>query len=52
MPAREDRIPGLSEEENRAFFRRRRARNWAIILMLVGLVALFYFISIARLTRV
>jgi hypothetical protein len=52
MAAREARIPGLSEEENRAFFRRRRARNWAIILMLVGLVALFYFISLARLTRV
>jgi hypothetical protein len=52
MPAREDRIPGLSEEENRAFFRRRRARNWAILLLLIGLVALFYFISIARLTRV
>jgi hypothetical protein len=52
MPAREDRIPGLSEEENRAFFRRRRARNWAILLLLMGLVALFYLISIARLTRV
>jgi hypothetical protein len=51
MAAREERIPGLSEEENRAFFRRRRARNWAILLLLVGLVALFYVISIARLTR-
>jgi hypothetical protein len=52
MPERERRIPGLSEEDNRAFFRQRRARNWAILLLLVGVVALFYAISIARLTRV
>lgn len=52
MAARGERIPGLSEKENRAFFRRRRVRSWAILLLLVGLVALFYFISIARLTRV
>jgi hypothetical protein len=52
MAPREERIPGLSEEENRAFFRRRRARNWAILLALVGLVVLFYVISIARLSRV
>jgi hypothetical protein len=52
MPEREKRIPGLSEEDNRAFFRQRRARNWAILLLLVGVVALFYAISIARLTRV
>ena len=27
---------------------RRRARNWAIFLSLILLVALFYFISMAR----
>jgi len=52
MPERDGRIPGLNEEDNRAFFRQRRARNWAILLLLVGVVALFYVISIARLTRV
>jgi hypothetical protein len=52
MAEREGRIPGLSEEDNRTFFRQRRARNWAILLLLVGVVALFYAISIARLTRV
>jgi hypothetical protein len=49
---RDQRVPGLSEEENRDFFRRRRARNWAILFALIGLVVLFYLISIARLSRV
>lgn len=52
MAARDERVPGLSEEENRAFFRRRRARSWAILLLLAGLVGLFYVISVARLTRI
>ena len=52
MADREERLPGLTEAESRDFFRRRRARNWAIMLLLVGLVVLFYVISLARLTRV
>ncbi|WP_268894539.1 hypothetical protein [Rhodovarius lipocyclicus] len=33
------------------FLRRRRQRNWAILLALLGLVVLFYFVSVARLMR-
>jgi hypothetical protein len=38
----------MTPEERAAFEKRRRARNWAILLALFGLVALFYFISMAR----
>jgi hypothetical protein len=41
----------MTPEERAAFQKRRRARNWAIFLTLVGLVVLFYFISMARLLR-
>ena len=41
----------MTPEDKTAFERRRRARNWAILLTLVGLVALFYFISLARVLR-
>lgn len=41
----------MTPEERIAFEKRRRARNWAIFLTLVGLVVLFYFISVARLLR-
>ena len=33
------------------FLRRRRMRNWAILAALIGLVVLFYFVSVARLLR-
>ena len=38
----------MTPEERAAFEKRRRARNWAILLALFALVALFYFISMAR----
>jgi hypothetical protein len=41
----------MTPEERTAFERRRRGRNWAIFLTLVGLVVLFYFISMARILR-
>ena len=41
----------MTPEERTAFERRRRARNWAILLALLALVALFYFISVARVLR-
>jgi hypothetical protein len=41
----------MTPEEQTAFEKRRRARNWAIMLTLVGLVALFYFIALARIPR-
>ncbi len=41
----------MTPEELAAFRKRRRARNWAILLALIGLVVLFYFISMARILR-
>jgi hypothetical protein len=41
----------MTAEERAEFDRRRRARNWAILAVLAGLVVLFYFISVARLLR-
>jgi hypothetical protein len=41
----------MTPEERTSFEKRRRARNWAILLTLVALVALFYFISMARVLR-
>jgi hypothetical protein len=41
----------MTPEEQAAFERRRRGRNWAILFALIGLVVLFYFIAVARLTR-
>jgi hypothetical protein len=41
----------MTPEQRAAFEKRRRARNWAIMLTLVGLVVLFYFISMARILR-
>lgn len=41
----------MTPEEKLAFEKRRRARNWAIMLTLVALVVLFYFIAMARIPR-
>ena len=41
----------MTPEERTSFEKRRRGRNWAILLTLVGLVVLFYFISMARVLR-
>jgi len=41
----------MTPEERAAFDRRRRSKNIAILLVLIGMVVLFYFISMARLTR-
>jgi hypothetical protein len=41
----------MTPDERIAFEKRRRARNWAIFLSLVGLVVLFYFVSMARILR-
>jgi hypothetical protein len=31
--------------------RRRRGRNWALIIVLIGLAALFYAITIVKMTQ-
>jgi predicted nucleic acid-binding Zn ribbon protein len=41
----------MTPEERTAFEKRRRQRNWAMLFVLIGLVVLFYFISVARLLR-
>lgn len=38
------------EQQRQDLDRRRRARNWALLLALLGLVVLFYFLTMARLT--
>ncbi len=38
----------MTPEETEQFVRRRRARNWAVFLALLGLVVLFYLITVAR----
>ncbi|WP_439577635.1 hypothetical protein [Elioraea sp.] len=45
--------PGhLTREQSDALARRRRARNRAMFLVLVGLVALFYALTMSRLSEV
>jgi hypothetical protein len=41
----------MTPEERALIERRRRGRNWALLLALGGLALLFYFISMARLLR-
>ena len=41
----------MTPDEEAVFLRRRRARNWAILVALAGLSVLFYFIAVARLLR-
>ena len=38
----------MTPDEAHQFARRRRARNWAVLFALFGLVVLFYFITMAR----
>lgn len=40
----------MDEDERREFDRRRRNRNLALLAVLVGLVVLFYVLSIVRMT--
>jgi hypothetical protein len=41
----------MTPEERAAFEKRRRARNWAIMLTLLGLGLLFYFMAMAKIPR-
>lgn len=41
----------MTPEDKAVFERRRRGRNWAILVALAGLALLFYLISMARLLR-
>ncbi len=41
----------MSRDDSEALARRRRAKNYAMLVALLGLVALFYAIAMARLLR-
>ncbi len=41
----------MTPDERSVFEKRRRGRNIAILLVLIGLSALFYFVGMARLLR-
>lgn len=41
----------MTPDERALFEKRRRGRNIAILIVLVGLSALFYFVGVARLLR-
>jgi uncharacterized integral membrane protein len=41
----------MTPEQRAAFDRRRRHKNWAVLLVLVALVVLFFFISTAKVLR-
>jgi hypothetical protein len=41
----------MTPEERAVFEQRRRARNRAILLVLVGLAVLFYLVGMARILR-
>ncbi|MBX6743441.1 MAG: hypothetical protein QJR07_05735 [Acetobacteraceae bacterium] len=41
----------MTPEERQEFERRRRQRNWAILLVLLGFAVLFFLISSARVFR-
>ena len=40
----------MTPEEEKEFIRRRKARNLALGLLLLGFVVLFYFITIVRIS--
>ncbi|WP_281175613.1 hypothetical protein [Muricoccus aerilatus] len=40
----------MSKEEEAEFYRRRRGRNIGMLVLLIALVAIFFFITIAKLT--
>ncbi|WP_237560884.1 hypothetical protein [Elioraea sp. Yellowstone] len=46
------RPESLSRDESDALARRRRARNRALFLVLLGLVALFYALTMSRLSEI
>ncbi len=43
--------PHLSLAESEALQRRRRARNWAMLVVLVGVAALFYAIAMVKMAQ-
>jgi hypothetical protein len=46
-----DEPPRPTPAEATEIRRRRRGRNWALIIVLIGLAALFYAITIVKMTK-
>jgi hypothetical protein len=44
-------LPPLSVGDSRQLARRRRARNWALLVVLLALVVLFYAMTIVKLAK-
>lgn len=44
-------IAEMTAEQKTAFYRRRRARNYAILGVLVALVVIFFMVSVARMGK-
>jgi hypothetical protein len=43
--------PPAAGNDRAAFDRRRRARNWALLAVLLGLAVLFYAITLVKMTK-
>jgi len=44
-------LPPLTRQESQEFVRRRRGRNWAVLLALLALSLLFYGIFMAKMVH-
>ena len=44
-------LPGPKAVDAKSFEKRRRARNWAMLAVLLGLAALFYAITLVKLAK-
>lgn len=44
-------LPPLTRQESQEFVRRRRGRNWAVLLALLALSLLFYAIFMAKMVH-
>jgi hypothetical protein len=50
-PKAGDAAPAVPPVRAADLARRRRARNWALLIVLLGLSALFYAITLVKLTK-
>ncbi len=44
-------LPPLTQAESDAVARRRRGRNWALLVVLLLLCAIFYAITVVKMTK-
>lgn len=46
-----DMLPPIPRAESEVIARRRRGRNWAMFFVLLGLVGLFYAITVVKISN-